>query len=74
MESFDKHYKEYPETKNYVLLMIIKIIKELHNQSLIIEIEGMTFSVGLDKIKSFLTHIGNLKEFLLSHLGKNTIK
>ena len=74
MKFFDKYFKEFGKTKTHIILMINKIIRELIESKIDIEIEGFKFSLKLEYVNTFKEHIRNLKEFLASQHKINPIE
>ena len=61
LQNFDKYFPTMVDTKLNIILMITKIIQEINESHIVIEIEGFTFKVGIKNIKGFQDHINNLK-------------
>lgn len=67
LKSYDKYF-ESKSTRGYILLMVAKTIKELTEVKIELDIEGISFRIPLNEIKTFQTHIKNLTKMIESEL------
>lgn len=81
MSIFDKYYKDEGTVKMMIILMIVKIVKEIKNSNVIIEVEKnklsmneevqmKQFPIKLTKIEIFKNHLKNLESLLQEYISK----